>query len=390
MVSPAVTPAPGRSLPVIVERAFRPMIYWYVSLRCNLACKHCWVNSSPSVDTTGELNSREMLLAVDRMAEFGAASVLITGGEPLLRPDIGLILAKLTEYRLPTHIETNAMLVTDDIVQLADQARQVGSVLDFAVSLDGGTAEAHDWCRGRGGFVGTVAGLRRLSEAGLTFDIQCVVTRRNWSTLPQLAALASELGARNLNFVLASPVGRANHFVQQLSVPYDQTRFAVDKIFEAIREYPGRVAVKIPPAMIPPTYIERFRGLDSGSCVSNVVSCSFPLLGVLPDGSVTVCAATRKSPEAFFGNIRSQSLVDIWRNRRLDELREQYVAAQELTGICGDCVFRSSCRGACRAHAFAESGSFNAPYPVCAELERVGRFPALYRSSTLRALGVNR
>jgi len=381
-----VAPGELRQLPVLGQRPFRPTVYWYVSLRCNLACKHCWVDSSPSVDTTGDLSSREMLTAVERIAEFGAAHVILTGGEPLLRPDIGLVLGALIERKVASHIETNAMLLGAEVLELAEHARATGAHLDFAVSLDGGTAEAHDWCRGRGGFEGTVAGLRKLSAAGLLFDIQCVVTRRNWETLPQLAALAAELGARNLNFVLASPVGRANHFVRQLSVPFDRTEFAVDKIFEAIRGYPGKVAVKVPPAMIPPAHLEEFHRAESKGCVSNVVSCSFPLLGILPDGSVTVCAATRKSPEAYFGNIRRDSLTDIWANQRLDDMRASYEAASELTGICADCVFKASCRGACRAHAFAESGSFDGPYPVCAELDRAGRFPSLYRLSTLRSL----
>lgn len=376
-----------RQLPVIsTNRRFNPVIYWYVSLRCNLACRHCWVNSSPSVDTSGDLTSGELLQAADNICDFDPVGVILTGGEPLYRPDIDLLLERLVERRVRVFIETNAMIISDQVLRLATRANQDGAGMEFAVSLDGGDAPSHDWCRGRGSFDATVSGVRRLRAAGVPVDLQCVVNRRNWHTLDQLAGFAAEQQVQYLKFVIASPVGRANRFVMDLAIPFEESAKALQHMADAIEGYPGQVLIKVPPAMIPPALQPRLRGFqDSGCQVQNVTSCAFPLLGVMPDGGVTICAASSSSPEAHFGNVRDRSLADIWQERQLDELRDQYLAA-ELDGICGDCIFKQECRGACRAHAFAETGSFSGPYPTCAEMERAGQFPAMYRASTLAAL----
>ena len=374
---------------------FRPTVYWYVSLRCNLACKHCWVNSSPNVDTSGDLKTSEMLEAVHNIKKLDPAGVILTGGEPLFHPDITLVLKELILQKINTYIETNAMLITDQVLDLAREGLERGIIVHYAVSLDGGTKESHGWMRGRASFDRAVQGLRRLREAGIPADIQCVVNRRNWHTLPDLVDLARDLDITYLKFVLANPVGRANRFLDDLVIPFEEVPAALSMIDRAIQAYKGRVLLKVPPAMIPPALQLKFRPHVSAhdctastsvrSNVQNVTSCSFPLLGVLPDGSVTICAQTREENEAYFGNIRDISLDDVWRAQELEWRRKRYLDA-ELTGICSDCVFKYECRGACRAHAYTETGSFEGPYPICAEMERQGHFPDVYRISTQKRL----
>ncbi|HIW61910.1 MAG TPA: radical SAM protein [Candidatus Stackebrandtia excrementipullorum] len=365
----------------------KPYIYWYLSLKCNLACKHCWVESSPNVDTSKDLSTEDVRAAILNMEELEPGGVLLTGGEPLIHPDITMILDMLAERNIPIHIETNAMFVTDKLVEQCVRIRDAGNVIDFAVSLDGGDAPSHDWCRGKGSFDKTVAGLRRLDAAGLTSDIQCVINRKNWHTLGDLVTLANTMNLQYLKFVLTNPLGRANRFMSKLEIPFSQTHDALHLMADAIENYKGNVIAKVPPAMIPPSLQPRLRNhTTAGGCtVDNVTSCSFPLLGVLPDGSVTICAASRDTEEAYFGDIRELSLSDIWEAQNMEYRRERYVNA-ELTGICGDCVFKQECRGACRAHALDDNGSMEGPYPVCADMADQGYFPDMYRLSKLEEL----
>lgn len=370
------------------ERPFRPTVYWYMSFRCNLACKHCWVNSSPNVDTSTDLSTEDMVRAVDNIAELNPSGVILTGGEPLFHPGIMPLLTALQRRRIPIHLETNAMKITDEVIELATEIHRDGPGVAFSVSLDGGDAESHDWCRGKGSFDETVAGLRRLAEAGLTSDIQCVINGRNWRSLGKLVELANDLSLQYLKFVLTNPVGRANRFTKALMIPFSENHDVLHLLADALDAYRGNVIIKVPPAMIPPALQDRFRHYTtaSGCTVMNVTSCSFPLLGVLPDGSVTICAASRDVEEVYFGNIRTISVADVWRAKNLDGHRKHYLDAEALTGICGDCVFRKECRGACRAYALAESGSLDDPYPVCAEMDRLGHFPDAYRVSKLAEL----
>ena len=365
----------------------RPYIYWYLSMRCNLACKHCWVESSPNVDTSTDLSTEDIRAAIENMETLNPDAILLTGGEPLIHPDISMILDMLAERKIPIHIETNAMFVTDELVEQAKRIAAAGNVIDFAVSLDGGDAPSHDWCRGKGSFEKTVAGMRRLQAANLTFDIQCVINRKNWDTLGDLVELANTLDLQYLKFVLTNPVGRANRFMSKLEIPFSQTHDALYRMTEAIENYNGNVVAKVPPAMIPPALLPRLRNYttSSGCTVQNVTSCSFPLLGVLPDGSVTICAASRETDGAYFGDIRELSLAEIWKAQNMETARERYVNS-ELEGICGDCVFKKECRGACRAHALDDTGSMEGPYPVCADMAEQGYFPDMYRLSKLEEL----
>src|SRR5437762_781615 len=68
-------------------RAFRPVIYWYLTFRCNLACTHCWVNSSPAVDTSGDLSTSQAMQVIEQMVDLRVSRVAMSGGEVLVRRD---------------------------------------------------------------------------------------------------------------------------------------------------------------------------------------------------------------------------------------------------------------------------------------------------------------
>ena len=83
------------------ERRFRPDVYWYLTFRCNLACAHCSVRSSPWVDTSEDLTTEECLRVIDQMAELDVKTALMTGGEFLVRSDALLILKELNQRPPP-------------------------------------------------------------------------------------------------------------------------------------------------------------------------------------------------------------------------------------------------------------------------------------------------
>lgn len=370
-------------------QSVRPVVYWYLTFRCNLTCKHCWVNSSPSTSTETDLSTEELLGVIPQLKEFNAG-VILTGGEPMTRRDFPLLFEELCRNGIPTSVETNATMVGERIVEAARSAVEAGGRISFAVSLDGGTAETHDWMRGTGSFRNTINGIRRLTQAGLRVEVGCVVNRRNWDSLPQLVEVAQELEVEAVKFVLPSPVGRAEENFDDLAIPLEQVPVALRRIADALKRYKGRAQLKIPPAVIPPDMQVEFRHrlAMSGCAVDYITSCQFPLLGILPDGSITVCALTREHPGVYFGNIRVNRLAEVWRDQTLGLRRERYLRA-ELEGICGDCVFKKECRGSCRAHSFMEFGSFEGPYPLCAEMDKRGLFPDVYRLSYVQGRAAN-
>lgn len=363
------------------QRRFRPTVYWYLSFRCNLACAHCSVGSSPWVDTSEDLAPDECLRVVEQMADLKVRAALLTGGEFLIRPDALRILRALADHGIAAGVETNGILYPPGFFELAREMQAAG-LLGITISLDGGTRETHDRLRGPRSFDRTVAGLRLLEENGIRFNVQCVLNRESYGTIPELYALAGELSpaCEAVQWAFLNPVGRGAGLVQDLGLrPAD-----VPALFALIQRaepgFSGRTVIKAPPAVVPPRYLPL---VLKGDRVKSVSTCQFPLLGILPNGDVTICAVSQDNPDLCFGNVRDEGfrLDLVWEKTRMDQLRSRYVAAEDLTGICGDCVWKYQCKGACRAWAYEEGGSFDAPFPLCQALAEAGAFPKAYRLS---------
>lgn len=376
-------PVPDPAAEVHPQRRFRPNIYWYLTFRCNLSCAHCWVQSSPMVDTSADLTTDEALGVVDQMAELGVGGCTLTGGELLTRRDALQIIAALSDRGIQVAVETNALLIRQPFIDLVVRLQAAGRMA-IGISLDGPTPEAHERLRGPRTFERTLKNLRRLQQAGVRFNLQCTLNRSNIESIPQLFDLAEGLrpALGCLGLCLLNPLGRGERLADDLGVGFGD----LDQILTLVRENKGRfsgeLVVKAPPAAIPPAHLAMAL---KDSLISLRVTCQFPLLGILPDGDITICALSRDRRELRFGNVRTDRLKEVWRSARLDHLRERYLASTDLQGICGDCIWRPSCRGGCRAWAYEDGLSFDAPYPLCAGLDAAGEFPEAYRLSRVGA-----
>lgn len=365
------------ALPVLA--GFRPHVYWYPSFRCNLACEHCAVASSPWVDVSQDLDTAQCLRVVDQMAQLGVGRVILSGGEVLLRCDLAEILRALAGHGIEIGLESNGLCFDQAFAGLA-RTLQARGLLGITVSLDGGTAETHELLRGPRSFHRTLRGLRLLQRNGVRFDIQVVLNRANIATLPALYELAEELRPQlgMVQFAFLNPVGRGSALVQELGLRGRDFPGLFEEIHRSKSHFSGQTLIKGPPAVVPPKYLPT---VFQDPSVRKSVSCQFPLLGVLPNGDVTICAVSRDNRELYFGNVRETTLSDIWSRAGMAELRCSYLAADDLTGICGDCVWKRSCRGSCRAWAYEEGRSFGAPLPICRDLDEAGDFPDAYRIS---------
>ena len=364
------------------QREFRPDVYWYLSFRCNLACEHCSVFSSPYVDTSNDLGTEDAMSVIEQMVELNVRTAIMSGGEVLFRPDALEILKATVDADLRVGLETNGLLITDEFLDFA-VAAQERRKLGIAVSLDGGTPETHDAVRGPNTFKVIVENLYRMKERGVRFDLQCILHRGNYAAIPDLFELGRKLqpalNAIQLGFL--NPVGRGTDYIERVGLKGGD----MDRIMRLVRKsqegFDGKVVIKAPPAAIPPQFVGM---VYNSSTTVGCMTCQFPLLGILPDGDVTICALSRDNEELCFGNIRERRLKEIWTETRMSMLRSRYVAAENLEGICGDCIWQRSCKGGCRAWAYEAGDSFDAPLPLCSMLVEEGMFPKAYRISEQR------
>ena len=189
---------PGRYLAWTGNR--RPVVFWNLTDRCNLACSHCYSRSGPGRDATGELSTTEALALIDDFAAAGVPLILFSGGEPLLRDDIWELARHARKKGIRMALSTNGTLITADI---ARNIRESG--IEYAgISLDGATPATHDRFRNAPGAFGrSIAAFSHCRDAGVRSGVRITLTTENCGELGALVDLAKTIGASRFCLYLA-------------------------------------------------------------------------------------------------------------------------------------------------------------------------------------------
>ena len=162
-----------------------PVVIWNLIRRCNLKCKHCY-SISGDVDFPDELDTDQVFKVMGDLKDFGVPVLILSGGEPLLRPDIFDISRRAKELGFYVGLSSNGTLITkDNISEIAD----IG--YDYVgVSLDG-LRETHDAFRRReGGFDEALNGIRLCRDNDIKIGMRFTVTMDNAHELPSMLDLA--------------------------------------------------------------------------------------------------------------------------------------------------------------------------------------------------------
>ncbi len=160
--------------------------------RCNLNCVHCYLGPpSGRASEHWELTTAQWLSILDQATEAGCLELLMTGGEPLLRPDFAAVYRHAKHNGLLITVFTNGTLVTAEVAALfADlPPRQV------EVSLYGATAATYERIAGvQGSFERCMSGLRRLLDARLHVGLKTVLMTLNRQEFSAIQHMAETLG----------------------------------------------------------------------------------------------------------------------------------------------------------------------------------------------------
>ncbi len=213
---------------------------------CNLTCRHCYIESSPTNDRLAYISAAEVAVYLDEIAREGLATAEIgfTGGEPFMNPDIIAMLDDALRRGFRVLVLTNAMKpMMKQAAALLDLLERFGRQLTLRVSLDHHDATRHERERGPGSFSPSLEGLRWLGAQG--FQI-AVAGRTLWGE--------SEASLR---------AGFAGLFA----------------------------AEKIPIDAQAPDALVLFPEMDAGADVPEITEACWSLLGVHPDAMM--CASSR-------------------------------------------------------------------------------------------------
>jgi heme d1 biosynthesis radical SAM protein NirJ len=207
-----------------------PVVIWNLIRRCNLTCKHCY-SISADTDFPGELSTGEVFTVMDDLRDFGVRALILSGGEPLLRPDIFDISHRAKEMGFYVGLSTNGTLIDDDrIVGIA----AVG--YDYVgISIDG-VRQTHDRFRRRqGAFDASMGGIRLCHDLGLKLGLRFTMTVDNQVELPAILDLLETEGIDRFYFSHLNYAGRGNHNRKD-DAYFEATRRAMDLLFERCLE----------------------------------------------------------------------------------------------------------------------------------------------------------
>ena len=180
------------------------LVAWEITRRCNLFCAHCRASAADE-EYEGELSTEEAFRLVDQIAEVAKPILILTGGEPLMRPDIFEIGKYAHSKGFRVVIGTNGTLVTEEI---AERIKEV-PISRISISIDFPTAALQDNFLGKeGSFTEAINGIHNAHKAGLEVQINSTITRLNAGYLPKLVDMALELKVAAFHPFLLVPTGR--------------------------------------------------------------------------------------------------------------------------------------------------------------------------------------
>ena len=204
----------------------RPIVVWNITRRCNLHCAHCY-SSSHDKFYPGELSLDEGKRLIDDLNDFGSPVILLSGGEPVARPDLPELIRHTRGMKLKPVLSTNGTLLDE-----AKTAELAEAGLDrVGISLDG-LEQTNDRFRGsRGAFEKALAGIRNATAAGMTVSVRFTMTSRNVADLPGIFDLAIAEGVPRLCIYHLAYAGRGAKLLS-FDLDHETRRTVVDDIFE--------------------------------------------------------------------------------------------------------------------------------------------------------------
>jgi Fe-coproporphyrin III synthase len=358
----------GRMAPARRGQPPGPVVIWNLIRRCNLTCKHCYAFSADH-DYEGELSGDEVRGVMADLRAFGVPALILSGGEPLLRPDLFELAAHAKALGFYIGLSTNGTLID---APMAD--RVAGAGFDYVgISLDG-LADTHDrFRRLQGAFDRSLAALRHLHARGVKLGLRFTMTSLNAHDLPALLRLKRDEGVEKFYFSHLNYAGRGNVH-RAKDAQFTATRDALDLLFDSAwtAALEGRddefvtgnndadgpyllqwVAARFPRWQAPlREHLVAWGGNSSGVNIANIDN----LGQVHPDTMWW---------HHTLGSVRERPFSAIWRDGSDPLMAGLKARPRPLQGRCAACAQRDICGGNTRVRAQQLTGNAWAEDPGC-------------------------
>lgn len=344
--------------------ARRPVVVWNVTRACNLACTHCYASAKrrPGPD---ELTTAEARAFLDDLAGFGVPAVLMSGGEPLSRPDLLDLIGYGGERGLRFTLSTNGTLIDP---AMARSLAAVGLVY-AGVSIDG-PEQLHDRQRRQAGaYRDSVKGLRNLGDAGVRRGVRFTITPGNVGGVDDVLDLVAREGIERLCVYHLVPSGRGGLLsditpAERLGVLHRVFTFAEShpevEVLTVDNPSDGAALVRWL-TVLDPARVDRAREMLEW----NAGARGGPGVGIGCVDEVGLVHPDQFSRHRVLGDIRQEPFSRIWSEGRDAWLTELRSAERPLDSACATCPDLALCGGGMRSRAELATGDPWAIDPSC-------------------------
>ena len=325
-------------------------IQWHITNLCNLRCVHCYQDDflkKSDLDWPALKRICENLLTPLR--DWGqTACIHLTGGEPLLKPEIFPLLNDLDQQSIVEEIGiiTNGLLIDRAVIsRLSDFSK----LKKIKISLDGGDSDTNDSIRSKGTFDKVIRNLSLIKrEKRFEIFVMCTLMKKNFRNLPSLFKLCQDLDIEGLIIERFIPLGRGKgNFSEVLG--QEEWKEMIGMLSDIFSIEGGEYSL-LPYQAFQISFKEEPELLGAPCVIGEDGLC------IMPEGTVFPC---RRFPVSI-GNLLNASLKEVWEQSEiLGKLREK----KNLKGRCGRCDLME-CRG-CRSLALALTGDYLEEDPHC-------------------------
>ncbi|MCP4455551.1 MAG: radical SAM protein [Planctomycetes bacterium] len=348
----------------------KPIVVWNITRTCNLKCVHCY-NDSGVGKPSNEVTTDKAKSVLDDLAGFGIPSVLFSGGEPLMRPDLFELIEYAVGKGLRAVISTNGTLIDKDKAKLI---KDLG-VSYVGISLDG-MGPVNDKFRGvDGAFERTVQGIRNCQAAGVRVGLRLTLTGQNVQDLESLFDFFDAEGIERACFYHLVPSGRGSDMSSE-HLTSAQSRAALDIIQAKTKQYKDEgkqtdiltVDNHVDGVY---TYLKLLkedpdRAQDVWKLLTwnggGLNSSGIGIGCIDYDGFVH---ANQFWGHHSLGNIHDTPFSEVWSDQEEPLLKGLRDRRANVKGRCRMCKFFDACGGSLRVRADLHFGDTWAPDPGC-------------------------
>jgi pyrroloquinoline quinone biosynthesis protein E len=317
-----------------------------LTYRCPLHCVFCY-NPTNFAETTQELSTADWLRVLHEAREMGAVQLGLSGGEPLLRDDLEVIVAEARSLGFYTNLVTSGVGLNETRIKALKEA----GLDHIQLSFQDSTRDMNDFLSSTRTFElkSKVAALIKQYDYPMVLNV--VVHRMNIDHVPEILEMAERMGADYVELANSQYYGWAWHNRDRLLPSREQ----VERAERVTNEFRQRVGERIRVYFVVPDYFEN----RPKPCMNGLGSI---FLTVTPDGTALPCHAARMLPGMTFPNVREAGVEWIWRD---SPAFNRFRGDSWMKEPCRSCPEKAKDFGGCRCQAFLITGDPENADPVC-------------------------